>query len=77
MKDQIHKLLKKVGDKKFHSLIEIFSPQNVHITVYGNVLAGIAALHGLAAEELDREALDYSDPLYEVLIALKAVKTSL
>jgi SAM-dependent methyltransferase len=59
--------------KIFH---EIFSPPNVQIKVYGNVLAGVAALHGLAAEELDQDELDYCDPLYEVLIAVKAVKRS-
>lgn len=60
--------------KIFH---EIFSHQSVQTKVYGNVLAGVATLHGLAAEELDQDELDYCDPLYEILIAVKAVKRSL
>jgi len=46
----------------------------VHLRVYGNVLAAIASLHGLAAEELRQRDLDYADPNYEVLIAVRAVK---
>jgi SAM-dependent methyltransferase len=47
---------------------------NLKVEVYGNVFAAIASLHGLATEELSREELDYSDPDYEVLIAVRAVK---
>jgi SAM-dependent methyltransferase len=54
--------------------LEVFLPQNVNIRVYGNVLAAIAFLHGLAATELRREALDHSDPDYEVIIAVRAAK---
>jgi len=31
-------------------------------------------LHGLAAEELPHEDLDYADSEYEVLIAVRAIK---
>lgn len=56
-------------------LFEDFFPAgNVTIEVYGNVLAAIAFLHGLAAEELKQEELDYPDPDYEVLITARAVK---
>ncbi|MCL5961437.1 MAG: class I SAM-dependent methyltransferase [Chloroflexi bacterium] len=51
-----------------------FPPNNVRIEAYGNVLAAISFLHGLAAEELRREELDYRDPDYEVLMAVRAVK---
>lgn len=51
-----------------------FSAANVTVQAYGNVLAAVAFLHGLAAEELRLEELDYRDPDYEVLIAVKAVK---
>ncbi len=36
--------------------------------------AAIASLHGLAAEELTSDELDYRDPDYEVLIAVRARK---
>lgn len=53
---------------------EAFPPENVNVKAYGNVLTAIAFLHGLAAEELKREELDYHDPDYEVLITVRAVK---
>jgi SAM-dependent methyltransferase len=51
---------------------EIFPPDAVEVTVYGNVLAAIAFLHGLAAEELRRDELDATDPDFEVLIGIRA-----
>jgi ubiquinone/menaquinone biosynthesis C-methylase UbiE len=51
---------------------EVFPPEAVQVSVYGNVLAAIAFLHGLAAEELRRDELDYSDPDYEVVIGILA-----
>jgi len=39
------------------------------------VLTAIAFLHGLAAEELRREELDYCDPDYEVLLTVRAAKS--
>lgn len=53
---------------------EVFPASNVTVKAYGNVLTAIAFLHGLAAEELNQEELDYSDPDYEVLIAVRAEK---
>jgi len=53
---------------------EFFPPENVKVKAYGNVLAAIAFLHGIAAEELKKEELDYQDPDYEVTIAVRAVK---
>ena len=38
------------------------------------MLAAISFLHGLAVEDLRQGDLDYHDPDYQVLIALKAVK---
>jgi SAM-dependent methyltransferase len=51
-----------------------FLEQNVDLSVYGNVLAAVAFLHGLAAKELEQQELEYTDPDYEVLIAVRAVK---
>jgi len=53
---------------------EAFPPASVRVEVYGNVLTAIAFLHGLAAEEVDQEALEHQDADYEVLIAVRAVK---
>jgi len=53
---------------------EVFPPECLTIEARGNVLAAIAFLHGLAAEELRSEELDYHDPDYEVLITVRAVK---
>jgi SAM-dependent methyltransferase len=53
---------------------ETFPPVDVEVEAYGNVLAAIALLQGLAAEELRRKELDYRDHEYPVLITLRAVK---
>jgi SAM-dependent methyltransferase len=53
---------------------DVFGPENVTITTYGNVLAACAFLHGLAAHELKQKELDYHDPDYQVIIAVRAVK---
>ena len=53
---------------------ETFPAADVRIEAHGNVLAAVSFLHGLAAEELRQEELDYHDPDYEVLITLRAAK---
>jgi len=53
---------------------ETFSTANVCVEVSGNVLAAIAFLHGLAAEELRQEELDCRDSHYAVSIMVRAVK---
>jgi SAM-dependent methyltransferase len=53
---------------------EVFPAENVRVESSGNVLAGTAFLHGLAAEELRAEELDYRDPDYELVITVRAVK---
>jgi len=55
-------------------LENVFPAANVKVESHGNVLAAIAFLHGLATQELRQEELDYGDPDYEVLIAVRAVK---
>jgi len=54
---------------------EAFGREAVEVRAYGNVLAATAFLHGVAAEELEPEELDYRDPDYEVTIAVRAVRT--
>jgi GT2 family glycosyltransferase len=53
---------------------EVFGPANLEISVHGNVLASTAFLQGLAAEELDPAELAAQDPLYPLLITVRAVK---
>jgi SAM-dependent methyltransferase len=53
---------------------EFFPADQVTIETFGNVLAAMAFLHGLAAEELTLEELDYRDENYDMLIAVRAVK---
>lgn len=53
---------------------EVFNPGNVKVHAYGNILTAISFLHGLAAEELRDDELDYQDPYYEVLIGVRGLK---
>ena len=53
---------------------EIFSPDQVTITAYGNVLSAVAFLEGMAFEELSKRELDVIDGRYPVLLAIRAVK---
>jgi SAM-dependent methyltransferase len=53
---------------------ERFPGGSVTVESHGNVLASVAFLHGLAFEELNRSELDYTDPDYEMLVTVRAVK---
>ncbi|MEH1819267.1 MAG: methyltransferase domain-containing protein [Nostoc sp.] len=53
---------------------EVFPKDNITIEAFGNVLAAISALQGMAAEELRPEELNYKDPAYTVSITVRAVK---
>jgi SAM-dependent methyltransferase len=53
---------------------EVFPSANVSIEAHGNVLAAVAFLNGLAAEDLRPEELDYHDADYQLLITARAVK---
>jgi SAM-dependent methyltransferase len=53
---------------------EAFGKGNVTVRAYGNVLAAISFLEGLAVEDLTKKELDVVDRRYEVLIAIRAVK---
>ena len=55
---------------------EWFAPAAVTCEAHGNVLAAIGFLHGISANELRRDELDYHDPEYQVTVAVRAVKTS-
>ena len=51
-----------------------FAESGLAVEAHGNVLAAIAFLHGVAAEELEREELDAEDALYPLLITVRAQK---
>ena len=53
---------------------EAFGQGNVDVRTYGNVLAAAGFLYGLAASDLRPEELASNDRLYEVTIAIRAVK---
>lgn len=53
---------------------EAFPAENIEIKACGNVLAAVAFLHGLAAEEFHQEEIDYVDDDYQMLITVRAVK---
>ena len=53
---------------------EAFGAGDVAVETYGNVLPAAGFLYGLAASDLATEELDARDPLYEVVIGLRAVK---
>lgn len=51
-----------------------FSNSRIEIAEYGNVLASIAFLEGLVAEEFTAAELAYRDELYPLLLGLRATK---
>jgi len=53
---------------------EVFPAPNVKVEPFGNVLAAIAFLHGLAVEELTESELDYYERGYDVTITLRVAK---
>jgi SAM-dependent methyltransferase len=53
---------------------EAFTPENVDVRTFGNVLASISFLHGLASRELFPEDLDAVDRDYQLIIAVRAKK---
>ena len=53
---------------------EAFGDSNIEVSTYGNVATATAFLHGLIESELTAAELDYRDPDYEVIIAVRAVK---
>jgi SAM-dependent methyltransferase len=58
--------------RKLHG--EVFPPNGVEVTAYGNVLASISFLQGLAASEITPKELDFYDPEYQVTIGIMARK---
>lgn len=57
-------------------LEQSFPPTAIAVRSYGNVLAAVALLEGIAAQELTTEELEHNDPNYQLLLAIRAAKTS-
>jgi SAM-dependent methyltransferase len=53
---------------------EAFGASQVTVESAGNVMATIASLHGLAAEELRPAELEHRDPEYQLSIGIRAAK---
>lgn len=53
---------------------DLFGQENLQVEANGNVLVATAFFYGMAAEDLDIEALDFKDPDYEALVTVRAVK---
>ncbi len=55
---------------------EIFGDGNVEVDYYGNCLAAVSLIRGIAVEELSIGKLDFKDPDYQVTITVIAKKVS-
>jgi SAM-dependent methyltransferase len=55
---------------------EAFGEGNVTVQTYGNVLTAAGFLYGLAAPDLKPEQLAAHDPLFEVTVGVRAVKSA-
>jgi SAM-dependent methyltransferase len=53
---------------------EAFGAENVEVESFGNVLTAAGFLYGLVPTDLRAEELEAEDPLYEVILGLRAVK---
>ncbi|MGF6849464.1 hypothetical protein QFZ51_004699 [Chitinophaga sp. W3I9] len=53
---------------------EVFGEENIEVSSSGNVLACTAILQGIVTEELTAAELDFNDPVYPVIITIKAKK---
>lgn len=53
---------------------DVFGADNVEVESYGSVLTAAAFLYGLGSDDLRPEELDKNDPLFEVIVAVRAVK---
>ena len=53
---------------------EVFSPENVEVQAYGNLLTTVAFLCGLSAEGFSQEELNYHHPDFQLLVTVRVVK---
>ena len=55
---------------------DCFGAANVRVESYGNVLAAAAFLFGLGSADLRQDEIDFHDPMYAVVLGIRAVKRS-
>jgi SAM-dependent methyltransferase len=55
---------------------DVFTGGDVAVQGHGNVLTAVAFLVGMAAEELTRSELDHNDPLFPLLVTIRATKAA-
>ena len=55
-------------------IAETFPGGKAEIETFGNVYVATAFLYGMGATEISIEKLDYSDPHFQVIITVKAIK---
>ena len=55
---------------------EVFGHGNVEVESFGNVLAAAASLYGLGAYDVSAEELAVRDPAFELVVAIRAVKSA-
>jgi SAM-dependent methyltransferase len=53
---------------------DVFGAENVEVFSYGNVLACVGFLYGLAAGELSEEELRHCDPYFPLLLCVRAIR---
>ena len=58
-------------------MAQIFPAPNVEVQNYGNVFVATALLYGMGLPEIKKEQMDFTDPHYQVIITVKAVKPAL
>ena len=62
-------------DKSVRQLFSnVFGPDNIDINYYGNVLASVAFLEGISADELTADELLSTDQNYQLILTVKVVK---
>ncbi len=57
-------------------LSEFFPSSHLDIHSFGNVLATVAFLEGLACHEVSVEELEFHDPFHSLLVGIRAIKPS-
>ena len=53
---------------------DVFGEHNVEVRTHGNVLSAAAFLYGATLEEIPREKLDVDDPVFPLIISVRATR---
>lgn len=53
---------------------DVFGPENITISVFGNAYSATCFIQGMALEEVEQSFLDVIDPSYPVIIGVRAVR---